>query len=71
VSQATALLTDIGGVAALLKISRRTAYRLDDAGQLPAPITLGKTKRWRVAELEAWLRADAPPRKSWTWSEAC
>jgi excisionase family DNA binding protein len=57
-------------VAALLKVSPRTVYRLNDGGQLPAPIRLGKTKRWRVTELEAWLRAGAPPRKSWTWSEA-
>jgi excisionase family DNA binding protein len=66
----TALLTDIAGVAALLKVSRRTAYRLDDAGLLPAPLVLGKQKRWRVAEVEAWIRAGAPPRKAWTWSEA-
>ena len=66
----TALLTDIAGVAALLRVSKRTAYRLDDDGQIPAPITLGKTKRWRVAEIEAWLRAGAPARKAWTWSES-
>jgi excisionase family DNA binding protein len=65
----TAILTDIAGVAALLKVSRRTAYRLDDAGQLPAPIVLGKQKRWRVAEVEAWIRAGAPPRKAWEWLE--
>jgi excisionase family DNA binding protein len=66
----TALLTDIAGVAALLKVSRRTAYRLDDAGRLPEPIVLGKQKRWRIAEVQAWINAGAPPRKSWTWSES-
>jgi excisionase family DNA binding protein len=40
--------------------SRRTTYRLADAGRMPAPIRVGRMTRWRRAELEAWIARGCP-----------
>ena len=67
---APVLCTDVRGVARMLNVSVRSVYRMSDAGNLPAPLTLGGSKRWRIAEIDAWTRAGSPPRKAWTWSDA-
>lgn len=59
------MLRDIKQVADLLGVSTRTAYRLDDEGKLPRPVTLNSLRRWSVAELEAWVAAGAPDRARW------
>ena len=48
---------DLSGV---LKISPRSIWRLVRAGRLPAPIHLGASTRWKVAEIAAWLSQDRP-----------
>jgi excisionase family DNA binding protein len=60
------LCLDKEGVAALLQVSARTVRRLDDAGKLPAALRFGTSKRWLRTDIEAWLRAGAPPRKQWS-----
>lgn len=52
-------------VAALLNISRRHAAALNASGRLPTPIRLGRSVRWRLADLRDWLAAGAPPRDRW------
>jgi predicted DNA-binding transcriptional regulator AlpA len=64
-SEPSALLVDRAGLAALLDVSPRQVSRLCDAGRLPAPLELGGCRRWPVEEIEAWLRAGAPPRRAW------
>jgi predicted DNA-binding transcriptional regulator AlpA len=49
----------------LLKISRAQFYRLKASGRLPAPVRFGRLCRWLLAEVLAWLRAEAPPRERW------
>jgi predicted DNA-binding transcriptional regulator AlpA len=44
-------------LAAWLKISKRSLYRMRSAGQLPEPIRLRGAVRWRAADIEAWLTA--------------
>src|SRR3954466_1854717 len=39
-------------LAALLKVHRRTVYRLGDSRKLPAPIKVGSQNRWRMEEIE-------------------
>ena len=52
-------------LAKQLGISLRHLRRLDAAGKLPKPVRLGYSVRWLAAEIEAWLAAGAPDRKSW------
>jgi predicted DNA-binding transcriptional regulator AlpA len=59
------ICADAKDLATLLKVSVRTLHRLDDRGRIPAAIELGGCKRWVIAEIEAWLRAGAPPRQQW------
>lgn len=61
----TPLCVDAVGLAMMLNVSERTVHRLDDGGRIPAAISLGACKRWRIEEVEAWMRAGAPKRKEW------
>ena len=38
---------------------------MNAAGKLPKPIRLGRSVRWPVFEIEAWLAAGAPDRETW------
>lgn len=55
-------LLDVRATAALLNCSPRQVWRLSDRGSMPAPINPGgaRSKRWRRAELLAWLERGAP-----------
>jgi predicted DNA-binding transcriptional regulator AlpA len=59
------LLTDIRGVASLLTRSERSCRDDLAAGRLPAPLKLGGSTRWRVAELRDWVAAGCPSRTDW------
>lgn len=48
-----AILT-IPEVAALLRISEKSAYKLAQAGELPG-FKVGNQRRFRRAELDAWI----------------
>ncbi len=41
----------------LLGLGERTVWKLSAAGQLPKPVRMGRTTRWRRADLEAFLQA--------------
>jgi predicted DNA-binding transcriptional regulator AlpA len=60
------LLVDAREAARLLDISERHLWALHSSGRLgPRPTALGRSKRWRVEELRAWLAAGAPSRDRW------
>ena len=46
--------------AKLLSISERTLYRLKSTGQLPVPIVLGGSVRWRLTEVRDWIANGCP-----------
>jgi len=48
-----------------LGVSLRHIRRMDSSGKLPRPIKLGASVRWPVAEIEQWLAAGAPDRRTW------
>lgn len=52
-------------LADCLGVSLRHVRRLDSAGKLPKPIRLGRCCRWSVQEMEQFLAAGAPDRKTW------
>ena len=35
------------------------------AGRLPRPLKVGRSNRWRLAEIRAWIEAGAPPNAEW------
>lgn len=43
-------------VASLLACSVRHVWRLADAGDLPAPVPIGRLRRWRVGTIRQFLR---------------
>jgi predicted DNA-binding transcriptional regulator AlpA len=59
------LLIDAKALAELLGRSERSIWRDDSAGRLPSPVALGGAKRWRVAEIHAWVEAGCPNRRTW------
>ena len=64
-----ALLIDAADAAQRLGISRAMLYQMHSDGRLgPLPLTFGRRKLWRVAELAAWVASDppCPPRAAWT-----
>jgi predicted DNA-binding transcriptional regulator AlpA len=52
-------------VAELLGISERHVWSLHSAGLVPRPVSLGRSKRWPIDELRAWLAAGSPSRDNW------
>lgn len=55
------LLATAAQVAELLKISTRTLWRLRSDGNIPEPVRIGGTVRWRVDEIKNWIAAGCPP----------
>jgi predicted DNA-binding transcriptional regulator AlpA len=56
------LLLDIGALAALLARSVPSLHRDDAAGRLPAAVRIGGSKRWRYADITAWVELGCPSR---------
>ena len=50
-------LMDARKVATLLGISLRTLDTLVARGEAPAFIRIGQARRWRIAEINAWIDA--------------
>lgn len=61
-NEAGCLALSAGQVAKLLGISLRHLWSLNASGRLPRPIRFGRSVRWLLEELQAWLAAGAPER---------
>ncbi len=61
----SSLLIDIQQLAKMLKRSAASLERDQNARRLPAQIYVGGSKRWRRAEIEAWVAAGCPIRTEW------
>src|SRR5438552_2789155 len=59
------LLLDMPALSQMLHRSEASLYRDDSAGRLPAGLTIGASKRWRYAEIVAWVEASCPSRREW------
>lgn len=55
VQQLPALLLRPAQAAQVLAISERTLWTLTDTGEIPAVYVGGKTKRYRLCDLEQWV----------------
>jgi predicted DNA-binding transcriptional regulator AlpA len=54
------VLLTIRELAAILKISQRSIWRLVASGQLIKPLHVGGSNRWRQDELIAWIDSGCP-----------
>lgn len=54
------LLLCADGVAKVLSLSKRTIWRMVSAGELPAPVRIGRASRWRRSDLERFVDALQP-----------
>jgi excisionase family DNA binding protein len=61
----TVLALSATELAYKLGVSLRHIRRMDSSGKLPRPVKLGASVRWPVAEIEQWLAAGAPDRRTW------
>ena len=48
-------LLSAGQVAEYVGMSRRWIYRAMSAGEFPRPVKIGKSTRWRRADLDQWI----------------
>lgn len=49
------LLLNASEVATTLGVSERSVWRLSAIGEIPPPIRIGRSVRWRRSTVEAWL----------------
>lgn len=49
----------------VLNLSKRQIFRLNSCGKIPKPIRIGGAVRWSANEIERWLAAGAPDRRTW------
>ncbi len=57
------LLLTAKQVAALLGISWRTVYRLNDSGKMPKAVKVSGATRWNKKAILRWIELDCPNRK--------
>ena len=62
-SRPPAFLT-IDEVAAVLRVSVRSVYRLVDTGRILPPTRFGSLLRWNAAAFDAWIAEGSPPYRS-------
>ena len=58
--QTEPICVDAADAGRLFGFSARTWKRMVIAHRAPAPIKVGRSNRWRVAELRAWAAAGCP-----------
>lgn len=49
-------------LAKLMQVSERTLWRLLSGGKLPKPVRIGRSTRWRLAEVNDWIERGCPHR---------
>jgi predicted DNA-binding transcriptional regulator AlpA len=64
-AEAEPIVVSRRALARLLDSSVRSIDRDYSAGRLPKALMLGGRKRWRKAEILAWIAAGCPDRKRW------
>jgi excisionase family DNA binding protein len=63
--ESVCIAVPVSEVARILGISVRHVWTLLAQERLPRPIRLGRSVRWNIEELRAWLAAGAPDLATW------
>ncbi|WP_437186684.1 helix-turn-helix transcriptional regulator [Planctomicrobium sp. SH668] len=53
-------LLTVDDLAAVLKVSKRTIWRMRSCCQLPKPVKVGGGVRWRKSDIDAWIAQGCP-----------
>lgn len=53
-------LLAVGALAKTLSTSVRTVWRKRAAGQLPKPVRIGGSVRWRSSDIDRWIEWGCP-----------
>jgi len=53
-------LITVRELSGLLGMSKRTIWRLLSAGQVPQPVRIGRSTRWRLDEVRRWIDSGCP-----------
>jgi len=59
------LLLSQSELARLLNLSSRTISRMNASRKIPKPVRVGRSVRWRRAEIKRWVAAGCPNRSEW------
>lgn len=60
------LMVRADGAASMIAVSTATWHRMVAANKTPAPVKLSAgCVRWRLCDLESWVAAGCPDRKTW------
>lgn len=59
------LLVKASEAAAMCGKSLRTWRTWDAAGKIPRAVNIGRSKLWRLSELQDWVQAGCPNRQQW------
>lgn len=54
------ILITADDLAAMLKVSTRTLWRLLAKGELPEPVRIGGSTRWRLDDVQQWIDGGCP-----------
>ena len=59
-TDASPMLINAEEVARLMDVSERTLWRLLSAGKVPPPVRIGRSTRWRLADVREWIEQGCP-----------
>ncbi|OHB54349.1 MAG: hypothetical protein A2173_10100 [Planctomycetes bacterium RBG_13_44_8b] len=51
-------------VGKMLSLSKRQIFRLNSCGKIPAPVRISGAVRWKLSDIELFLRWNCPDRKT-------
>lgn len=51
-------------LAKILKVSKRSIWRMRSSHQLPEPVRIGGGVRWKLADIETWIENGCPASNS-------
>lgn len=54
------VLIDAEALARMMDVSERTLWRWVSRGELPQPLRIGGSTRWRLAEINDWIERGCP-----------
>jgi excisionase family DNA binding protein len=60
ITDAEPALINVKQVAKLLGVSTRAVATWSDSGRLPGKVKIGRSARWRLEDIQAWLKAGCP-----------